>query len=223
MKGISGLVIAPADQNALAPFVQEAIDEGIPVAFVDSRGINEGVPYIGTNNESAAHVGAEYICKNVPKGAKVAMLTGVMSQTPGIMRAKGAKEGLQKCGLNIVAEISASWDKAKGLAATEDIITGNPDLAALYAGNDNMALGAVEALKTADMLDQVMVVGFDANPDAAVSVLAGEMSATVAQDPVRMGSTGVDYVVKMAAGKSVSAETDTGAVLVTKSNAEGYK
>ena len=78
----------------------------------------------------------------------------------------------------------------KGLAVMENIITGNPNLMAVFASNDNMGLGAIEALKNADMLDQVFLVGFDANPDAAASVLAGEMSATVAQNPYNMGAIG---------------------------------
>ena len=94
---------------------------------------------------------------------------------------RDSHKGLEACGMNIVAELPANWDTAQGMSVTEDILTGNPNLKEIFASNDNMGLGAIQALKNADMLDDVVVVGFDANPDAAASVMAGEMSATIAQ------------------------------------------
>ena len=93
------------------------------------------------------------------------------ARAAGKARADGAKKGLTDCGLNVVAEQPADWDTAKAQGVMENILTGNPNLKAVFASNDNMALGAVEALKSAGMLDQVMVVGFDANPNAAASIL----------------------------------------------------
>jgi ribose transport system substrate-binding protein len=105
----------------------------------------------------------------------------------------------------------------------ENIITGNPNLKAVFASNDNMALGAVQALKTAGILDKVMVVGFDANPNAAESILAGEMTATIAQNPMNMGRFGVENALKVKKGETIDAVIDTGTVLVTKENAEEFK
>jgi ribose transport system substrate-binding protein len=105
----------------------------------------------------------------------------------------------------------------------ENVITGNPGIKAVFASNDNMALGAVEALKSANMLDKVMVVGFDANPDAADSILAGEMSASVAQNPENMGALGIESLMKLAKGEKLPPVIDTGTVLVTKDNAADYK
>ena len=105
----------------------------------------------------------------------------------------------------------------------ENIITGNPNIKAVFASNDNMALGAIEALKSADMLDQVYVVGFDANPDAAESILAGEMSATIAQNPYNMGALGVENVMKLINGETIPPVIDTGTLVVDKSNAEEFK
>ncbi|MCB1490152.1 MAG: sugar ABC transporter substrate-binding protein, partial [Bauldia sp.] len=127
------------------------------------------------------------------------------------------------CGLNVVAEQPADWDTAKAQAAMENILTGNPGLKAVFASNDNMALGAVEALKSAGMLDQVMVVGFDANPNAAESILAGEMTASVAQNPMNMGRFGVENALKVKHGEKIDPIIDTGTVLVTKDNAADYK
>jgi ribose transport system substrate-binding protein len=222
-KGIKGLVLAPTDPNALAPVVDEAVADGVPVVFIDTKGSNEGITYIGTDNEAGAALAAKHICENVPPGSDVALITGIVTQSTGKARADGGRTGLTGCGLKIVAEQTGEWDRAKGLAVMENIITGNPNITAVFASNDNMALGAVEALKSAGMLDKVMVVGFDANPDAAQSILAGEMRASVAQSPANMGAFGVESVLKLGKGEKLAPVIDTGTVLVTKDNAEQYK
>ena len=146
----------------------------------------------------------------------------MITQTTGQHRAEGSSKGLKACGMNVVAELPANWDTAQGMSVTEDIITGNPNLKAIFASNDNMGLGAIQALKNADMLDDVVVVGFDANPDAAASVMAGEMSATIAQFSYNMGYMGVENALKLANGESIPDNIDTGTVLVTTENAADF-
>lgn len=222
-QGIDGLAIAPTDPNALAPVVDAAKAAGIPVVFVDTRGINEGVTFIGTNNEVGAALAADFMCKNLPQGSEVAILQGLISQSTGQARADGSKKGLEACGLKVVAEQTAEWDRAKGLSVTENILAGNPNIKGIFASNDNMALGAVEALKSAAKLADVMVVGFDANPDAAASIIAGEMTASVAQAPANMGGFSIQALVDLRAGKTLEPWIDTGTVLVTKENAAEYQ
>jgi ribose transport system substrate-binding protein len=220
---VDGIALAPTDPNALAPVVDAAKAAGIPVVFVDTRGINEGVTFIGTNNEVGAALAADFMCKNLPAGSEVAILQGLISQSTGQARADGSKKGLEGCGLKVVAEQTGEWDRAKGLAVTENILAGNPNIKGIFGSNDNMALGAVEALKAAAKLADVMVVGFDANPDAAASILAGEMTASVAQAPANMGGFGIQALVDLKAGKTLEPWIDTGTVLVTKDNAADYK
>jgi ribose transport system substrate-binding protein len=222
-KGVVGIALAPTDPDALAPIVDEALAEGTKVVFVDTNGKNKGVTFIGTNNEMGAKLAADYICKNVPKGSDVAILQGIIVQSTGRFRADGSHKGLTECGLNIVAEQPGDWDRAKGQAVMENILVGNPNIKAVFASNDNMALGAAEALKQAGILDKVLLVGFDANPDAAVSILAGEMSASVAQNPYNMGALSVENLLKLIKGEKLAPVIDTGTVLVTKENAANYK
>jgi ribose transport system substrate-binding protein len=222
-KGVDGIAIAPTDPAALAPVLQKAIDAGVKVVFIDTKGQNEGVTFIGTNNEAGAKLAADYMCKTLKSGDKVAILQGIITQSTGKARADGAHAGLSGCGLNIVAETPAEWDKAKGQAAMEDILTKNPDLKGVFGSNDNMALGAVEAIKNAGMNGKIVVVGFDANPDAAAAILAGDMNASVAQAPANIGKLGVENVVKLIQGQQIDATIDTGTELVTKDNADKYK
>ena len=222
-KNIDAMALAPTDPNALSPIVDQAIAQGVGVVFVDTKGSNEGVTFIGTNNAEGAKLAADYICDHVEKGSDVAILQGIITQSTGKARADGAKAGLTGCGLKVVAEQPADWDRAKGQTTMENILTGNPNLKAVFASNDNMALGAVEALKSAGKLDQVMVVGYDANPDAAKSITAGEMSASVAQNPMNMGALGVENALKVKKGEKIESNIDTGTVLVTKENAAEYE
>ena len=153
----------------------------------------------------------------------MAILQGIITQSTGQARAEGSKKGLTACGLMVVAEQPADWDTAKAQSAMENIITGHPNLKAVFASNDNMALGVVQALKSAKMLDKVMVVGFDANPNAAASILAGEMSASVAQNPEEHGRVSASRTRSRSSGEKIDPVLDTGTVLVTKDNAEKFK
>jgi len=222
-KKVTAIAIAPTDPNALAPVLEQAKKQGVGVVFIDTKGANAGVTFIGTNNEVGAGLAADFICKNVPKGSEVAILQGIITQSTGQARAQGSKKGLTACGMKVVAEQPADWDTGKAQSVMENIITGHPNLKAVFASNDNMALGAVQALKSANMLSKVVVVGFDANPNAAASVLAGEMRATVAQNPKNMGALGVENALNVKHGKKIAPVIDTGTVLVTKSNAANYK
>ena len=221
-KGVDAIALAPGDPNAFAPIVDDAIKSGVPVVFVDTKGINEGVTFIGTNNKNGAALAAKFICDKTPKGAHVAVLTGIESQSTALLRRDGAVQGLKDCGLNLVATQTAEWDTAKGRSVTESIILKNPNIKAIFASNDNMGLGAMQALKDADMND-VVVVGFDATPDAAKSILAGEMTATIAQFSYNMGAYGVKYALELANGGSIDLNIDTGTQLVTKENANDFK
>jgi ABC-type sugar transport system substrate-binding protein len=220
---VDGIALAPTDPAALGPVVDEAKAAGVKVVYVDGAGSNKDVPFIGTDNLQGGKLGGEFMCKSLPKGSEVAILQGVLTTTNGADRYNGSKSAMEACGLKVVAAQPADWDRAKGQSVTENILAGNPNLKGIFGSNDNMALGAVEALRAAAKLKDVMVVGYDANPDAAKSILAGEMTASVAQAPKKMAALGIRTLVDMKAGKKVAMSTDPGTVLVTKENAAQYK
>lgn len=222
-QGVDGIALAPTDPAALAPVVQQALDAGIKVVFIDTKGENQGVTFIGTNNEVGAGLAGKYLCDNLQPGDKVAILQGIITQSTGQARADGAKKAVSDCGLNLVAEVPAEWDRAKGQAAMEDILTQHPDLKGVFGSNDNMALGAAEAIKNAGLTGKIVVVGFDANPDAAAAIVAGDMNATIAQAPANMGKFGVETLLKLIAGETIEPVIDTGTELVDKSNATEYQ
>jgi ribose transport system substrate-binding protein len=221
--GVQAIVVAPTDQQALNATFDKAKARDIPVLFVDTDAPwADKLTFIGTDNKAGGRLAGEHICKQLKGSKKVALITGVMSQQTHIDRIGGAKEALQACGGQIVAELPADSDRAKGQQVMEDVLTGNPDLEAVFASNDLMALGAAEAAKAGGKLKDIVIVGFDANPDAAKSILAGEMNASIAQSPSNMGKFGVENALKAIRGEKVEPRVDTGTTVVTKDNAQEY-
>lgn len=221
--GVQAIVVAPTDQQALNATFDSAKAKNIPVLFVDTDAPwQDKLTFIGTDNRAGGKLAGEHICHQLKGSKKVALITGVMSQQTHIDRIGGAKEALEACGATIAAELPADSDRAKGQQVMEDILTGNQDLEAVFASNDLMALGAAEAAKAAGKLANIVIVGFDANPDAAKSIQAGEMNASIAQSPSNMGKFGVENALKAINRQAIEARIDTGTTVVTQDNAAEY-
>jgi len=222
-KGVDAMVVAPTDASALNPAFDKAKAAGIPILIIDSDTTwPDKLTFIGTDNKAGGTLAGEYLCDQLGSGAKVGIITGHMTAASIADRVHGAEDAFAACGIEIVAELNGLHSREGGLSVMEDILTSNPDVQGIFAANDNMALGAVEALKTAGKLAGVTVVGFDANPDAAASILAGEMSATIAQAPSNMGRFGLVYALSAIYGKEIPTRIDTGTTLVTAANAAQF-
>jgi ribose transport system substrate-binding protein len=222
-KGVQGLVVAPTDASALNPAFDKAKEAGVPVLIIDSDTTwPDKLTFIGTDNKAGGKLAGEFICSEVSAGDEVAIITGHMTAQSIADRVNGSKEAFTACGVTVVAELNGEHTREGGQAVMEDIITANPDVKAVFCANDNMALGAAEALKAADKLADVIVVGFDANPDAAASILAGEMTASIAQSPYNMGRFGVVYAMAAIQGNTIPELIDTGTTLVTAENAADF-
>jgi ABC-type sugar transport system substrate-binding protein len=187
-KGVNGIVISPNDVDALAPALQEAVDAKVPVVTIDRR-VNK-VPgllgHVGADNVKGGEAQGELIEKLFPNGATVMNLQGQSGSSPAIDRNKGLHNVLDqaKDKYKIVFEDTAGFDRAKGLSMTESALAGiqkPPDV--IVCANDDMALGALEALKARNLLGKVKLIGFDALPEALGQIKAGNMTATIEQLP----------------------------------------
>lgn len=221
-KRVNAIVVAPTDVSALNTTFDKARARKIPVLFVDTDGTwPYKLTFIGTDNRAGGVLGGKFLCDSLKSG-DVAIITGVMTTQSIRARVEGAREAMQKCGLRVVAELPANSDRALGQQVMEDILTSKPTVKGVFAANDLMALGAAEAVKARGKAGQVLLVGFDAIPEAAQAILKGEMAASVAQNPSNMGKFGVENALKALQGKSVAKRIDTGTILVTKKNAQQY-
>jgi ribose transport system substrate-binding protein len=223
-KGVNALVVAPTDASALNPTFDRAKESNIPVLIIDSNTTwPDKLTFIGTDNKAGGQLAGEYICSVVGSGGKVGIISGQETAASIADRVAGAQAALEGCGANVAAKISGDHSRAGGQTVMEDILASNPDIQAVFAINDNEALGAVEALKAAGKLNDVVVVGFDANPDAIASILNGEMSASVAQAPANMGGYGLAWGLNALLGLPVEPLVDTGTTLVTADNAAQFQ
>ncbi len=197
-KGVKGIVISPIDVNAMAPALQEAIDAKVPVVTVDRRvpsatGI---LGHVGADNVKGGEAQGNLIVKMFPNGATIANLQGQPGASPAIDRNKGLHNVLDKAGdkYKIVFEQTALFQRDKGLSVTESMLAGMatpPQV--IVAANDDMALGAIEAVKARN-LKGVVIIGFDALPEALAKVRDGEMTATIEQFPGKQSAWGVQLV-----------------------------
>ena len=200
-RNVGVLIVNPVDSDAVAPAVKSAMSQGIKVIAVD-RGVN-GVDVdcqIASDNVAGARMATEYLMDLVGEGAKVAELQGVPGASATIDRGAGFHQVADQS-LQVAASQTANFNRAEGMTVMENILQSDGAIKGVFAHNDEMALGAVEAVAASGK--DIKIVGFDATDDAQKAVKDGKMAATVAQKPDKMGETAIGTAVKIMAGETV--------------------
>ena len=200
-RNVGVLIVNPVDSDAVAPAVKSALSQGIKVLAVD-RGVN-GVDVdcqIASDNVAGARMATEYLMELVGEGAKVAELQGVPGASATIDRGAGFHQVADQS-LQVAASQTANFNRAEGMTVMENILQSDGTIKGVFAHNDEMALGAVEAVAASGK--DIKIVGFDATDDAQKAVKDGKMAATVAQKPDKMGETAIGTAVKIMAGETV--------------------
>ncbi|MEN5300668.1 sugar ABC transporter substrate-binding protein [Pseudomonas sp. TWI628] len=226
--GAKALVIAPADSKALVSAVKKAMDQGVIVINIDNRldpellkskGIS--VPFVGPDNRQGARLVGDYLAKQKLKaGDQVGIIEGVSTTTNAQQRTAGFKDAMDAAGMKIVSVQSGNWEIDKGNAVAASMLNEYPDLKALLAGNDSMALGAVSAVRAAGKAGQVQVVGYD-NINAIKPMLKdGRVLATLDQAASQQAVFGIEAALKMVKGEKPNVDAEnviqTPVKLVTK-------
>jgi len=223
----SAIVLAPADSKALVPAVKNAIDKGVLVVNIDNRldaaalkEKNINVPFVGPDNRAGAKLVGDYLAKHLKAGDKVGIVEGVSTTFNAQQRTLGYQDAMKAAGMNVVGVQSGQWEIEKGNTVAAGMLREHPDLTALLAGNDSMALGVVAAVKAAGKTGKVQVVGYD-NIQAIKPMLAdGRVLATADQYAAKQAVFGIELALKALAAKTpqaqLPAEVKTDVVLVTK-------
>jgi inositol transport system substrate-binding protein len=221
--GAQGLILAPNDVNALAPGVEDVIKAGIPIVTLDRRVDKTSikVPHVGADNVAGGRIMAQWVIDAFPNGARILLITGQLGSSPSIDRTRGIKETLGAAGgkYQIVAEQSATWKREQGLTVTQNVLTslGGQSLQAVVAESDEMALGALEALRSSGV-SGVKVIGFDATPEALKLVRSGDMAATVEQSPKAQAQTALEQLVARIRKQTPIAGASIAPLLITQAN-----
>jgi len=229
--GIKVLAITPSGSREIVSALVKAKNAGVPIVIVDTRldakaASDAGVvarTFIGSDNYEGGKLAAEYTITATGGKAKVGILEGIPGHETGDSRLRGYRDAVAKApGITIVASQPANWERDQGFNVFQNMLQAHPEIDTLFACNDMMALGALEAIQAAGRTGKVRVIGFDAVDDARKAMVAGTMVASVAQFPAEMGRLAVESAVQLIRGQKPPAEHQVRIELVTKANAGAH-
>jgi len=203
-QGVDVILVNPTDSSAVTSAIESANKANIPVITVDrSADGGEVVAHIASDNVAGGKMAGEFIVEALKDGGNIVELEGIPGSSAARERGEGFHQVIDKASnIKVVAKQAADFDRAKGLSVMENILQSQKDIKAVFAHNDEMALGALEALEAHGMKD-VIVVGFDATDDAVKAVKEGKMAATIAQKPALIGENAVKTALKVVKGETV--------------------
>ncbi len=216
VKNVDIVLLNPVDSDSAIASVMIANASDLPVITVD-RVANGGdvVSHIASDNVAGGEMAAKYLIDKLSGKGNIVELEGIAGSSATRDRGQGFENGIKNSQFDLVAKQSADFDRTKGLSVMENIIQSKGHIDAVFAQNDEMALGAQKALEDANM-DDVLVVGFDATDDAVEAVKDGKMAATVAQQPILIGEVAVDAIDKFLNGEKIESFIPVELKLVTK-------
>ena len=207
---VNALVIAPADSKAMVPVIKKAVDAGITVINIDNqldpavvKSKNINVPFVGPDNRKGARLVGEYLAKQLKAGDEVGIIEGVSTTTNAQARTAGFKDAMEAAQIKVVSVQSGDWEIDKGNKVAASILSEYPQVKALLAGNDSMAVGVVSAVRAAGKAGQVQVVGYD-NINAIKPMLKdGRVLATADQFAAKQAVFGIETALKIIKGEKV--------------------
>lgn len=215
VRGAKVLLINPTDSEAVGTAVAVANKKNIPVITLD-RGANKGnvVSHIASDNVAGGKMAGDFIAEKVGKNAKVIQLEGIAGTSAARERGEGFKQAIEANQFELLASQPADFDRTKGLNVMENLLASHGSTKAVFAQNDEMALGALRAIKASGK--NILVVGFDGTDDAVKAVNGGQLAATIAQQPDKIGELGVEAADKVLKGEKVDAQIPVPLKVVTK-------
>lgn len=224
---VEAIVIAPADSKAIVPALARAIKNEILVINIDNR-LDETVlrdygldiPFVGPDNYSGAYMVGSYLAEHLSPGQQVAILEGVPTAYNSQQRTAGFRRSAEDGGLTVVTQQSAQWDQTAAVTVTSGILIQNTSLAAIIAANDNMALGALAAIRQSGKTGQLLIVGFDNISAVRQLVKAGVILATADQHADLLAVYGIEYALQGLSSGVVLKDRATPVDLITSANVE---
>ena len=222
---VQAICVSPSGSREIVPAILKANQSGIPVLIVDTRvdapalaaANGRTATFIGSDNIEGGRIAGRRMVQRLEGKGKIAILEGVPGHETGDARLKGFREIVQReAGVQILASQPANWERDQGFNVCQNLLQSHPDLQGVFACNDLMALGAVEAIGMAQKTGKLVVVGFDATGDARAAIQKGTMDASVAQNPEQMGRLAVENALAVIQGKTIPTEVPVPVELITK-------
>lgn len=224
--GVDGIILAPCEPNAVVPVLEKAKEKGIPVVMIDSDLAEDKqdlrASFIGSSNYEAGQMVGQYIVDNF-EPCDIAIVRGVAGAPSHNERENGCREIVEAAGFNVVTVQPADSERGKAVTVTENILESAPDVKIIYATNDEMALGAYQAVEGKQKQDEIFTIGFDGSPDALKSIKEGKLDATLAQKPIDMGYKGVEALRVLLDGDTVEGRIFVPTEIVDSNNVEEFE
>ena len=226
---VDAICVTPSGSKEIVPAIVKANRAGIPILVVDTRvdaaTLEEAggrvATFIGSDNVEGGRIAAEYLVKRLEGEGKVAILEGIPGHETGDARLSGFLQVVDQIpGIEIVASQTANWERDQGFNVFQNILQSHSEIQALFTCSDLMALGAIEAIAAAGKTGDLIVVGFDALPEAREAILQGSMDGSVAQHPSEMGKLAIENAYRLLNGQSIPGEIPVTIELITKQNVD---
>ncbi|MCY2952440.1 MAG: sugar ABC transporter substrate-binding protein [Planctomycetota bacterium] len=221
-KKVDAIVIAPTDSKAMVPVCKKALDAGVVVINIDNK-LDEAalkekgitVPFVGPDNRMGARLAGECLAKKLQKGDQVAIIEGLRGAFNAEQRRLGFEDAMKAAGATIATSQSARWETEPAVAIVGPILLAQPQLKAILCANDSMALGAISALRGANKLGQIQVVGFDNIKAVQQLIKEGKMLCTIDQHADQIAAYGIEYAIQILQRKATPADKQTPVNLIT--------
>ncbi|MDI3548567.1 MAG: ribose transport system substrate-binding protein [Halanaerobiales bacterium] len=222
-KKVDAILLSPWDPGPATSAVEAANRAGIPVLVLDV-GVDGGKieTFIVSDNLEGGRIAGEYIAELIGGEGEVAHIQCQLGYKIPALRGEGFTQVMEEKGIKIVAKQPADSQRALGMTVMQNMLQAHPEIDAVFAENDEMALGAYEAIRAARLEDKIKVVGFDGTADALQSIKEGKLAGSVAQQPYEMGKMGVDAAIKFLNGEELPEVTYVPVKLITKENVDEY-
>ncbi len=215
VRGVKAILINPTDSDAVSNAIRIANRANIPVLTLD-RGASRGdvVSHIASDNVAGGEMAGKYIMEKVGEKAKVIQLEGIAGTSAARERGEGFMNAVKGSHMDLLASQPADFDRTKGLNVMENLLAANGDVQAVFAQNDEMALGALRAVQASGK--KILIVGFDGTDDGIAAVKRGMLGATIAQQPALIGELGVETADKVLKGQTVEKNIPVPLKVITK-------
>ena len=215
VRGVKAILINPTDSDAVSNAVRLANKQNVPVLTLDRAASNGDVAsHIASDNVAGGEMAGQYISEKVGENAKVIQLEGIAGTSAARERGEGFMKAVNSEKMQLLASQPADFDRTKGLNVMENLLSSQPRAQAVFAQNDEMALGAFRAVQASGK--NILIVGFDGTDDGIAAVKRGLLSATIAQQPFLIGEIGVQSAIDVLAGNSIEKNIPVPLVMIVK-------
>lgn len=226
LQGLDAIIVVPVNTEAITPMTELAKNKGVPLIYTNRKpnNLEKGVYFVGSDDRKAGQLQGEFLVEKLNKKGNIVILQGILSNEGTLARTKGVQEAIAAYPEMKITKVQAgNWERAKGMTIMENWLSSGDKIDAVASNNDDMAIGAIEAIKSAKRQNEIIVIGVDATPDGIGELKAGNLAATVFQNGYGQGKGSIDKAIALINKQETEQVTMIPFVLITPENVETFR